>query len=94
MQAKIWNYSQWINICDSSELREAFENALKKSGFNILGFIEHYFVPYGYTALWLLGESHFALHTFPECNRSYIELSSCNEDYYNKMVKSLNQTFT
>ena len=25
-------------------------------------------------------ESHFAIHTFPEENKTYIELSSCNEE--------------
>ena len=38
--------------------------------------------PEGYTALWLLGESHFAIHTFPEEQKTYIELSSCNLEYY------------
>ena len=27
-------------------------------------------------------ESHFAVHTFPEFGRTYIELSSCNLDFY------------
>lgn len=43
---------------------------------------EHHFSPQGYTALWLLSESHFAVHTFPEFGRTYIELSSCNLDFY------------
>jgi S-adenosylmethionine/arginine decarboxylase-like enzyme len=39
--------------------------------------------------LYLLGESHFAIHTFPEHGKSYIELSSCNENMYIKCVEVL-----
>ena len=40
----------------------------------------------GYSALWLLAESHFAVHTFPEERKSYIELSSCVEDKFYKFI--------
>ncbi|WP_416421125.1 S-adenosylmethionine decarboxylase family protein [Phocaeicola vulgatus] len=55
---------------------------IRKAGFNVLSCTEHHFSPQGYTALWLLSESHFAVHTFPEFGRTYIELSSCNLDFY------------
>ena len=53
------------------------QESLTESGFTILNFVEHAFQPQGYTCLWLLGESHAAMHTFPEENKTYIELSSC-----------------
>lgn len=37
----------------------------------------------------VLGESHFAIHTFPEENRAYIELSSCVDLPFNKFKKNL-----
>lgn len=87
MKAKIWNHSEWAVINPDSNLKETYTGLLKASGFKILGFIEHHFDPQGYTALWLLGESHFAIHTFPEENKYYIELTSCNEDYLNNFKK-------
>ena len=48
--------------------------------------VEHYFEVQGYTALWLLSESHFALHTFPEEHKMYIEISSCVKEYYDKFI--------
>ena len=87
MQAKIWNYSEWIAEMNPQELRTQFDEYLKQSGFNILCFTDHHFHPQGYTALWLLTESHFAVHTFPEFGKSYIELSSCNPDFYMKFVE-------
>jgi len=82
MEAKIWNKNGWLNETNSTELKNTFNELLRLSGFDILNFQEHYFVPQGYTAIWLLGESHLAIHTFPESKKSYIELSSCNEDYF------------
>jgi S-adenosylmethionine/arginine decarboxylase-like enzyme len=82
MKAKIWNKNGWLNETDPTKLKNNFSELLGLSGFEILNFVEHYFEPQGYTALWLLGESHLAIHTFPEEQKSYIELSSCNEDYY------------
>lgn len=82
MQAKIWNHAQWVKETDPIALRGMFDELLRKAGFNVLSCTEHHFSPQGYTALWLLSESHFAVHTFPEFGRTYIELSSCNLDFY------------
>ena len=82
MKAQMFNYQRWIDETDSYKLREIYNKRLKESGFGILSFIEYNFYPQGYTALWLLSESHFAIHTFPEENKTYIELSSCIEKQY------------
>lgn len=68
-----------------------FNKQLMDCGFKVLDFVEHDFQPQGYTCLWLLGESHFAIHTFPEYGRTYIELSSCNMEYFQKFVSQLNE---
>jgi S-adenosylmethionine decarboxylase len=82
MKAKIWNYSKWIKETNAIELKKHCDKLLIESGFTILGFIEYNFKPFGYSVLWLLAESHLAIHTFPEENKSYIELSSCVKEYY------------
>lgn len=91
MEAKIDNYSDWIDECNPESLKSDFEDILTKAGFGILGFMEHHFEPQGYTGLWLLSESHFAIHTFPEENKTYIELSSCNSDMYDDFLSLLSK---
>jgi len=59
------------------ELRELAINSLKKFNFSILKVQEHSFSPQGYTLLILLGESHLAVHTYPEYNSIYFNLYSC-----------------
>ncbi|QMW06385.1 S-adenosylmethionine decarboxylase family protein [Spirosoma foliorum] len=82
MSPKIWNHSVWIPITNPKTLKEEFDRILTLATFNVLHFTEHHFEPEGWTALWLLGESHLAIHTFPEHCTSYVELSSCMMDKY------------
>jgi S-adenosylmethionine/arginine decarboxylase-like enzyme len=82
MQAKMWNHSAWISETNPVKIRKMFDALLVDSKFNVLSVLDKHFQPQGYTALWLLSESHFAIHTFPENNKTYIELSSCNLEYY------------
>jgi S-adenosylmethionine decarboxylase len=92
MVAQMFNFNDWIEETNPFILREKFNKILKESGFGVLSFVEYNFEPQGYTALWLLSESHFAIHTFPEENKTYIELSSCIEKQYNRFLE-LNQKF-
>ncbi len=79
MEAKVWSTKGWINHSDAEYLKSVFEGYLKAANFSVLSFEEHRFEGYGYTAVWMLAESHFAIHTFPEHNKTYIDMTSCNE---------------
>ncbi len=87
MKAQMFNMQKWVIDTDPKRLRERFEFLLKESGFNILDISEHHFKPHGYTALFLLSESHFAIHTFPEECTTYIELSSCVKEQFDKFTR-------
>lgn len=86
MKAKMYNLSGWCHECNQEILQEHFERVLRECGFHICGVQHKYFEPYGYTGLWLLSESHFAIHTFPEEGKTYVELSSCVEKQFQKFV--------
>ena len=77
MKAELFNYTCWVKNSEASYLKSSLEQLLNTCTFEILGFMEHHFTPHGYTCIWLLGESHLAVHTYPEENKSYIELTSC-----------------
>lgn len=72
MKAEIYNVSGWINSVEELVIKKYFDELLEKSGFTILNYQYHQFKPVGYTGLWLLSESHFAVHTFPEESKAYI----------------------
>jgi len=73
------------------QLKKDVEGLIIGSGFTVLKFVDHAFEPQGYTALWLLAESHCALHTFPEEQKAYLEISSCNSEMYVNFVVAYHQ---
>ena len=82
MKAQIHETSLWLSETQPDVLKNQLNQILEDVNFNCLGFIENHFKPEGYTALWLLSESHLALHTFPEEGKSYIQISCCNKEKY------------
>lgn len=93
MQAKIWNEADFITGIEDKHIKDFFESLLIKSGFNICGFMDKVFTPQGYTAIWLLCESHLAVHTFPEKKKIYYELASCNKKKYIKFCNLINNNY-
>lgn len=91
MKAEMHNVSFWVSETNPEKLQLLLNRGLKKSGFNVLKFIDYHFEPFGFTGLWLLSESHLAVHTFPEENRTYIELSSCVAAPYYSFLKYINK---
>nr|DAT84638.1 MAG TPA: S-adenosylmethionine decarboxylase [Caudoviricetes sp.] len=91
MKATMYNISFWkeLNNKSNQELMDEYKEKLSNCGFGICGEIEKAFTPQGYTMLILLSESHFAIHTFPEENTYYIELSSCVKDPFLNFIKVL-----
>lgn len=86
MKAQMHNWHGWTSETDPEVLKSYYYSALLASGFKVLNVVEHHFTPYGYTALFLLAESHFAIHTFPECRRTYLELSSCVDAQFTRFT--------
>lgn len=80
MKAEIHNYKTWISVTEAEELKLLMTSYLKTAGFQVLKEVEHHYEPSGFTAVWLLAESHLAVHTFPEESKSYVEISSCNQE--------------
>ena len=86
MEAQMYNYSSWIDETNPTILFDLFMKKLNKAGFGVENVIEKHFEPQGYTALFLLSESHFAIHTFPEEKKTYIELTSCVKKPFDKFI--------
>jgi S-adenosylmethionine decarboxylase len=48
-------------------------------GVTIINSIKHVFPGGGFSGLILLGESHAAIHTWPEHGKAWIELATCGD---------------
>jgi len=80
LKAEIYNFQAWFFTDNIKELKGILDQALSTSGYTVLKFIDYNFPVKGYTALWLLAESHLALHYFEEEQKAYVELSGCNSE--------------
>ena len=90
IKANIYNHTYWIHDTDPLTIKTRFADQLLNSGFTVVKFDEYHFPVKGYTCFWLLAESHLAIHTFPDDNRSYVELSSCNREMLDCFVSLIN----
>jgi len=54
--------------------------ALEASGMTVLDDIVHQFEPQGTTAVWILAESHMAIHTYPEANFIALDIFTCGNE--------------
>lgn len=86
MKAKMNNFRVWIDESRPDVLHGIYKKLLQESGFDVMSVQHHFFEPFGFTALYLLAESHFAIHTFPEENKTYIELTSCVDKPYERFI--------
>ncbi len=93
VKAVVYNFQEWISITDPAQLKNEFNELLAFSGYHVLNFMEYEFPNGGYTCLWLLSESHLAIHTFISDKKPYIELSGCNETMNEKFRKAFKEKF-
>ncbi len=87
LDAEMFNFEYWFSETDPKILQQQVGKILLDCEFKVVQFSDHYFPINGYTAVWLLAESHLAIHTFPNKNKTYLQISSCN-NYKLKKLKS------
>ncbi len=63
---------------DQAALRAALDAAVAAGPFTGLGTLLVPFSPQGVTACAVVGESHIALHTWPEEGRIFVDIASCS----------------
>jgi S-adenosylmethionine decarboxylase len=78
-------------ICDIKQIKNTFllgdlggltgfmDSICERYGFTILHRQVHTFDPQGHTILYLLSESHFSIHTFPEKAYIALDLYTCKQ---------------
>lgn len=63
-------------MSDDDVIKNAID-ALDFSNMTIVSMQKHHFTPHGLTACWILAESHFAIHTYPEDNYITVDCYTC-----------------
>ena len=79
---------------------EPFENSVGKTGdiaesivtdlnLNVIKKLSHMFTPQGITIVYILSESHLAVHTWPELGTIHVDLVTCSMRTKEEFEKSL-----
>jgi S-adenosylmethionine/arginine decarboxylase-like enzyme len=89
MKAEIFNFRGWIAETLPETVIPVMEKYLDKAGFTVLNKVAHQFSPGGFTAVWVLAESHLAVHSFPEENKTYVEISSCSRSKNEAFIEQI-----
>jgi len=87
MKAQIYHLGYWCHITDPEFYQHTMRDMLQQAGFGVCDFSEKHFEPHGYTCVYILEESHLAVHTFPEEHTAYIELSSCIQEPFDRFMQ-------
>ena len=98
MEAVIYECHGWLSILNSEKLLQKVDKVVKNSGFKVVGYTYHVFSVQSsqedaITAVWLLAESHLAIHSFPEGGKTYFQLSSCVKIYFDNFLRFLELEF-
>ncbi len=64
---------------DVERLAEVMHEAVLQTGATVLDSVEYVFPPDGLTMVFLLGESHASIHTYPEHKACFVDLFTCGD---------------
>ena len=61
--------------------RPIMEELIQELDLHVVAQTGHQFSPIGYTYAYVLSESHFTIHTYPEYRSCYLDLFCCNSQF-------------
>jgi S-adenosylmethionine decarboxylase len=61
--------------------RPVLDICISNLNLNVVATTGHQFEPSGYTFAYVLSESHFAIHTYPEYNSCYVDIFCCSDEF-------------
>ena len=65
---------------DMKKIEEVLIEAAKKAGATPIKVVSYKFLPYGFSAMMLLAESHIALHYWPEKKYLAVDIFACGKN--------------
>ena len=67
-------------LADPQKMEKLVTAAVKKSGLSLIGCTTYSFEPHGLTVVGVIGESHVAVHTYPEAAHASVDVFTCVGD--------------
>jgi len=76
-----------------SELLSELKTAIALSGANVIDHLEYDFQGTGFSAVFLLAESHFSIHIWPDKMYVSLDMYSCGKTYPQRTISYLERYF-
>lgn len=74
--------------------RPVLDEVVRQLHLNVMSQTGHQFSPMGYSYAYVLSESHFTIHTYPEHRSCYIDLFCCNPAFQpSEMIRLVKDRF-
>lgn len=74
--------------------RPLLDHIVRELQFHVVAQAGHQFSPMGYSYAYVLSESHFTIHTYPEYRSCYIDMFCCNPAFQpEEAVRSIQRAF-
>ena len=61
--------------------RPLLDEIVRRMNLHVMSQTGHQFSPLGYSYAYVLSESHFTIHTYPEHRSCYIDMFCCHPDF-------------
>lgn len=80
---------------EHAQVIDKLEGFCKKLNLSIVQKLDHQFTPYGKSIVFVLEESHIAIHTWPEKGYIHVDIVTCSKREENsaKLVAEFNKIF-
>lgn len=82
------------DFSNNARVWQDFLYLIRRAGLTMLANTKHDFYPQGFSGVVIIGESHIAIHTYPEENKAYVVVATCGDDakvlvqaFYKVLVK-------
>ena len=63
----------------NSNLSQILQNFCLATNLNVVNFLEYQFEPFGFSAVFILQESHLAAHSWPEIGYLHLDILTCGD---------------
>lgn len=77
--AELWGVDKSL-LNHRARLLEALDTLAKELKLHVVKKFTHQFEPHGISVVWVLAESHLAIHTWPEYGYLHFDIVSCAKE--------------
>jgi len=74
-------YEVGLPLESLADEQKILEDLVLTLGLTVVAQTGHQFTPIGYTYAFVLSESHFTIHTYPESHTCFIDIFCCSPDF-------------